>query len=958
MSILRSLTSGLRTLFHKEKVEQEMDEELRGYLDAAVKEKMRSGMTQDEARRAARVEMGSVDAVKEEIRSAGWEGTLETLWHDLRYGVRQLKRNPGFTTVAVITLALGIGANTAIFSLIDAVMLRALPVYDPSQLVVLRWSAHKRPQRNSTSGFGDCDRGDNKNPSECSLPYPFFELIRSQKDVFSGATAFAGPAHLVLSGNGLARMASGEIVSGDYFSTLGVGATMGRTLGPADDTPSAPPAAVLSYAYWQTAFGGSPSALGRTILLNNVPFTVVGVAEPGFTRLSPGKTQDLFLTLSMLPRLNIPWGNDRDMRGYTTWWLVVVARLQRGVSIGQAQAAATLLFRNAMLHGAKALSKESDDPRIQLLPAQQGLTGQRGFFSKPLYILMCAVGFVLLIACANVAGLLLARATTRQKEMAIRLTLGAGRLRIVRQLLIESTTLSVAGGALGVLFAYWGVHAMTSFILGYTDSPFPFAVEPDWRALAFTLSISLLTGILFGLAPALRSTRLNLAPALKENTSTLPGGGVRGGGGWHLDKALVVVQVGLSMIVLVGAGLMVRTLQNLRSINPGFDTRNVLLFGIDPTLQKYRDGQIQTLYHDLREKLAALPGVISVSYSSDVLLNGSLWTSDFHIEGQPDKTTQEVDMLATGPDFLKTLRIPLFEGRAFSPEDYGVAAQVTALMESPQQTASPSGASAAAKSSAAVSPSMPVLVNAAFARHYFANQDPLGKILTRAGSDSSSGGSFGSRPKTQRWEIVGVVGDTKYENLRREVQPGVYIPLASGGAYFEIRTASNPSMLVPAVRDLAKRLDSNVPLFGVHTQTESVEGLLTQERVIARLSTFFGLLALLLACVGLYGLLSYEVARRTREIGIRMSLGAERRDVTRLIIGRGMRLTAVGVGVGALGGLALTRVLTSLLYDVKPADAPTYLFVALLLAGVALLASYIPAWRAAKVDPMVALRYE
>jgi predicted permease len=958
MPFLKKITMGLRTLFGKKQAEQEMDDELRAYLDAAAQQKMRAGMSADEARRTARLEMGSVDGVKEEIRSAGWESTLETLWHDLRYGVRQLRRNPGFTTVAVVTLALGIGANTAIFSLIDAVMLRALPVYDPAQLVVLRWAAHKKPRRNGTSSFGDCERSDDKNPFGCSLPYPFFELIRSQKDVFSGATAFAGPAHLVLTGNGLARMAGGEMISGDYFSTLGVKAVAGRTLGPDDDLPSAAPAVVLSYAYWQTAFGGSPSALGRTILLNNVPFTIVGVAEPGFTRLSPGKTQDLFLTLSMLPRLNIPWGNDRDIRSYNDWWLVVMARLKPGVSRGQAQAAATLLFRNEMLHGAKALSEESDDPRIELLPAQQGLTGERGFFSKPLYILMCAVGFVLLIACANVAGLLLARATSRQKEMAVRLAMGAGRPRIVRQLLIESTTLSVAGGALGVLFAFWGVHAMTSFILGYTDSPFPFAVEPDWRALAFTLSISVLTGILFGLAPALRSTRLSLAPALKENTTTLPGGGVRVGGRWHLDKALVVVQVGLSMIVLVGAGLMVRTLQNLRSVNAGFDTRNVLLFGINPTLQKYGDARIQTLYHDLREQLAALPGVLSVSYSSDVLLSGSLWTSDFHIEGQPDKSTQEVDMLATGPDFLKTLRIPLLEGRAFSPEDFDTAAQAAALMDSPQKTVSPSGVSAAAKSSASVSLAIPVMVNAAFVHHYFANQTPLGKILTRGGSDSSSGGSFGSRPKTPHYEIVGVVGDTKYDNLRREIQPGVYIPLVNGGAYFEMRTVGNPSALVPAVRDLAKRLDSNLPLFGVHTQMESIEGLVVQERMIARLSTFFGLLALLLACVGLYGLLSYEVARRTREIGIRLSLGAERRDVTRLIVMRGMRLTAVGVVLGAIGGLALTRLLTSLLFNVKPADAPTYLFVALLLAGVAFLASYVPAWRAAKVDPMVALRYE
>jgi predicted permease len=870
-----------------------------------------------------------------------------------------LARNPGFTAVAILTLALGIGANTAIFSLIDAVMLRTLPVQDPSQLVVLRWMAHKQPRRNSTSSFGDCERNDDpKNPSGCSLPYPFFEQIRAQKGVFSGAAAFAGPPQIVLSGNGLARLARGEMVTGDYFTTLGVKAVAGRTLSPDDDTPSAQPVVVLSYAYWQTAFAGSREALGRTVLLNSVPFTIVGVAEPGFTRLTPGKTQDLFLALSMLPRLNIEWGK-RDIQSADNWWLVVVGRLQPGVSLAQAQAAATLVFRNEMLHGAKPASKESDDPKIRLIPAQQGLTGERTFFSQPLYVLMCAVGFVLLIACANVAGLLLARAAARQKEMAVRLALGAGRGTIVRQLLTESVTLALAGGAVGVLFASWGVRILTSSaVLGSPDSPFPFAVEPDWRALAFTLSISLLTGILFGLAPALRSSRLSLTSALKENASTLPGGGIHAGRRWHLDRALVVVQVGLSMIVLVGAGLMVRTLVNLQSTNPGFDTRNVLLFGINPTLEKYTDLQIQSLYHNLQDRLGALPGVISVSYSSDALLSGGLWTSDVHIEGQPQKTTEEVDMLATGPNFLKTLRIPLLEGRTFTTADFDQAAQAGATGESPQQTASPSGVLSAVKPSATISPAIPVLVNAAFAHHYFPEQMALGKLLTQGDSEGTSGNSAVGKPQVRRWEIVGIVGDTKYDSIRREIHPAVYVPLTGGGAYFEVRTALDPSSLVPAVRDLVMRLDSNLPLFHVRTQKQSMEGLMKQERVIARLASFFGLLALVLACVGLYGLLSYEVTRRTREIGIRISLGAERRDVTKLIIMRGMRLTAVGVCVGAAGGLALTRVLSSLLYDVRPTDWPTYLFVALLLGGVAWLASYVPAWRAARVDPMVALRYE
>ena len=883
---------------------------------------------------------------------------MNTLLQDFRFGLRVLGRNPGFTLVAVLTLALGIGANTAIFSLIDAVMLRAIPVQDPTQLVVMRWMAHKQPDRNGTSSFGDCDwRTDEKNPSGCSLPYPFYDQVREQKDVFAGVTAFAGPAQLVLSGNGLARMAKGALVSGDYFATLGVKTVAGRTLGPLDDLPSAAPAAVLSYAYWQTAFAGDSAAVGRTVLLNSVPFTIVGVAEPSFTRLTPGKTQDLFLTLSMLPRLNIPWGNDRDIRAANIWWLVVLARLKAGVSRGQAQAAATLIFRNQMLHGAKPASKEADDPRIALVPAQDALSGERISFSQPLYVLMCAVGLVLLIACANVAGLLLARASARQKEMAVRLALGAGRWTIVRQLLTESVTLSVAGGVLGVLLATWGVRVMTSSaVLGSTDNPFPFPVVADWRMLAFTIAIALFTGVLFGLAPAFRSTRFSLTPALKENSTTLIGGGKNAGRRWRLDRALVVVQVGLSMIVLVGAGLMVRTLQNLHSINPGFDTRNVLLFSLNPTLQKYTDAQIQTLYQNVQDHVSALPGVISASYSSDALLSGSLWTEDVHIEGQPQKMTEEVDMLATGPGFLHTLRIPVLEGRAFTAADFDQAKQASAVGEA--QTASPAGVLAAKESSTAASPPIPIMVNAALVHRYFTNQNPLGKMMMQGDGESTSGDSAVGKPKVKRWEIVGIVGDAKYSDMRREVHPAVFIPLTGGGAAFEVRTALDPSLLVPVVRNLMMRLDSNIPITRVRTQTESIESLLTQERVIARLASFFGLLALVLACVGLYGLLSYEVTRRTREIGIRMSLGAERRNVTRLIMARGMRLTAVGIGVGAAGGLAITRVMSSLLYNIKSTDGLTYVAVALLLAAVAFLASYIPAWRAAKVDPMVALRYE
>ncbi len=882
---------------------------------------------------------------------------MATLIQDLRYGLRMLAKSPGFTVVAVVTLALGIGANTAIFSLIDAVMLRALPVREPSQLVVLRWTAHQEPRRNETSSFGDCAGGEGgENPAGCSFPYPFFELVRSAKDTFAGATAFAGPADLVLSGNGPARMVQGELVSGDYFPTLGVRALVGRTLGADDDSPAASPAIVLSYAFWQSAFGGDRAAIGRSVLLNAVPFTIIGVAEPGFTHLTPGKSQDLFLPLSQFPRLNIGWGN--DPRSLNNWWLVVVARLKPGITREKAQAAASLLFRDEMLHGEKPLSKASDDPAIVLMPAQSGLSGERFFYSTPLYVLMAAVGLILLIACANVAGLLLSRAAARQKEMAVRLALGAGRPRIVRQLLTESVTLSVAGGALGVLLALWGVHAMTAFILKSPEGPFPFVVAPDWRILLFTILVSVLTGVLFGLAPAFRSTRLDLTPALKESASTFPLGETPTGRRFHLGKALVVFQVALSMIVLLGAGLLVRTLRNLRSIYPGFDTRNILLFGINPTLEKYSDARIQNLYRNLQEQFAALPGVVSATYSSSALLSGSLWTTAFHVEGQPEKKTEGVDTLGTGPDFFKTLRIPLVGGRTFNAADFQQAAQDAAAekpAEVPGKSATPSAGAAASRPAG---PPIPVLVNQAFVHKYFPDQNPLGKRLTEGDSSATSGDSAVGKPKSKSWEIIGIVGDTKYNNLRREIQPTVFVPVTGGGCFFELRTASNPVTFIPVVRDIVRRADSNLPLFRVRTQTERIEEMLTAERVIARLSSFLGVLALLLACVGLYGLLSYEIARRTREIGIRMALGAEPQDVTRLVIARGIRLALLGVGIGVAGGLAITRVLSSLLYDVKPTDLPTYLGVSLLLSAVALLASYLPARRATRVDPMVALRYE
>jgi len=879
---------------------------------------------------------------------------METLLQDSRYGLRMLAKAPGFSAVAVLTLALGIGANTAIFSLVDAVMLRSLPVREPNQLVILQWRAHKSPEMDEYSSFGDCGESGISGPSGCSFALPIFEQIRSQTNAFSGVTAFAGPADLDLSGNGPATIAEGEIVSGDYFSTLGVNAAIGRTLSPSDDSLSASPAALLSYAYWQSAFAGSRAVLGRTILLNNVAFTIVGVADPSFTNLSPGKTQDLWLTIAMVPRLGISWGS--KIEGLTNWWLLVVARLKPGVSLAQAQPAVGLAFRNEVLYGPKPLWNAADDPKIFLTRAQEGLVGQRGQLSKTLYLLSFAVGIILVIACANVAGLLVSRAGARQREMAVRLALGAGRATILRQLLTESVLLSLLGGIFGVLFAYWGVHATAALVMGGSSGRFPYVIAPDWRVLSFALGVSILTGIVFGLAPALRSTRVDLAPALKENASRIPGSETQIGR-FHLGSALVVAQVALSVLALIGAGLLVRTLENLRNINPGFDTRNILLFEIDPTLLGYKDTQIENLYSELRDQLTALPGVTSVSYSSDALLIGGRWTETVHVEGQPQKPDVEVDMFAAGPEFFETMHIPLLEGRMFTLIDFEQAAQTSAATKAAEQNAnaqSPTTTTSAGPPVAAVS----VLVNEAFVHQYFANEDPLGKRITHTHGHSASTRSFDTSPKSRNWQIVGVVTNTKYDTLRRQIQPIIYVPFTSGGTYFQLRSTLDPRALIPTVRSTAEKIDNNLPLSNIRTQTQVIDELLSQERMIARLSGFFGVLALALACIGLYGLLSYGVSRRTREIGIRMALGAQQRDVLSLVVGQGIVLAIVGTAVGIGVALGVTRYLASMLYDVHANDPLTMIGVAVLLAIVALAACYIPARRAMRVDPMVALRYE
>jgi predicted permease len=886
---------------------------------------------------------------------------VQTFWQDLRYGKRMLTKAPGFTAVAVLTLALGIGANTAIFSLIEAILMRKLPVQDAKSLVVLQWGAKKAPGVHSSSSYGDCasDFSREAETKGCSLSQPFFNDVAAQTKSFSSTAAFAFAGRLDLSGNGLASLLQAQAVSGEYFPTLGIRPVAGRLIAPGDDSVSATPVVVLNYGYWKSEFGASPSAIGRTIRLNNVPFTIIGVAEPRFDSLSPGNVYDVWLPLSATPLLSPSPMRKSRSTDPASWWLVVIGRLKPGVAREQAQAEVSTLFRNEMLRGAKPLSKPDDDPKISLLPAQSGLTGMRDQFSTALYALMMAVGVVLLIACANVAGLLLSRAAARQKEMAVRLALGAGRARIVRQLMTESVMLSVIGGGLGILFAVWGTEAIVSLMANYSDRPLGFAPGVDTRVLAFAAGVSILTGIIFGLAPAFRGTRVDLTPALKEGS----GGSLRAAhatGRWFtIGNALVVAQVALTIVILVGAGLVVRTLQNLKSVDPGFDTRNVLTFGLDPTLIGYKTPQVDAFYRDLQQRLSGISGVRSVSFSRLLLLSNGLWESSFHMRGDPKDKESQANYLPIGANFFSTMHMRLLAGRDFTSADYATAEVVEVAGEADRQAGAArraAGSNAAPDASAkpaAIEAPTAVIVNEAFVRRYFPKVNPLGQQFGESEGDPETG-----EAKSSGHVAVGVVNDAKYQDLRSAVEPTMYVPSSGAEATFELLTVANPESFVPAVRSVVNQMDGNLPVFDIKTETEQIDKLLFQERLIARLASFFDLLALVLSCIGLYGLLSYEVARRTREIGIRMALGAQAADVSRLVVKQGIVLALVGAAAGTAVALGVTRYLSSMLFNVHANDPATIIAVAILLTMVALAACYIPARRATHVDPMVALRSE
>ncbi|MEK6323905.1 MAG: ABC transporter permease [Acidobacteriota bacterium] len=862
---------------------------------------------------------------------------METLWQDLRYGARMLIKAPGFTAIAVLSLALGIGANTALFSVVDALLLKRLPVKEPDRLVLFKSVSGPNFSPGSYTGNNSRDAATGQ-MVWTSFLHQSFVRMREQEGALSDVFAF-GNVSLNVNSDGRAEVASGQAVSGNYYTGLGVQALVGRTITDEDDKAGASPVVVLSHRYWQRRFGSDPAVVGKQININTVAFTIAGVTPPGFEgTMQVGSSQDVSIPIAWEPQVTVERSR---MQGTGVWWLRLMGRLKPGASAEQAQAALEGVFQQTVLEQRAARQAQApaqaqsaiqpldpnDYPRLAIDSGSQGEMNARQFYRRPLNLLLGVVGLVLLIACANVANLLLTRAASRQKEIAVRLAVGASRWRLIRQLLTESLLLAALGGALGVLFALWIKDGLlASGVWGVWGGSGMTALDPslDPRVLGFTAALSLLTGILFGIAPAWRATNVDLTPALKDS-----GRGSGTASRSLLSRALVVAQVALSLLLLIGAGLFLRTLLNLRSVEPGFNTRNLLLFTVDPSLIGYKEQRLANLYKEMLERIEAVPDARAVTFSRNALLAQGASERTVYLPGATVAEDGRVRSAGSGyihqvrENFLEAMEIPLLLGRSLTPHDDARAPRVA-------------------------------VVNQTFAARYFHNEHPIGK---RFSFDSAKPGEV---------EIVGLARDAKYTRQRDEVPPTAYLPWLQelrsvGSVTFEVRTSGDPGASIEAIRSAVREVDSNLPLNNVRTQIEQADETLVMERLFAKLMGLFGLLAQQLACIGLYGVLAWSVSQRTHEIGIRMALGASNNNVLQMVLRQGMTLTLLGVALGLVGAYVLTKYLesvTSMLYGVNAADPLTFGAIATLLTLVALVACYVPARRATKVDPMVALRYE
>jgi predicted permease len=924
MRWLYKLPLRLRSLFKRGSVEQELSDELRFHLENLTEENVAKGMTPEEARYAALRELGRVEQIKEECRDMRRVNYIENFIQDIRFGVRTLSKSPGVAVVAIITLALGIGASTAIFTLLDSVLLRNLPVRDPGRLVSFADNPHE------SMSFSEPESPEDsigQSGQWTLFSYPMYEHFRDQSRLFEGICAFQtpedtlsvrfeGPQH------GAAQLAQGKLVSGNFFSVLGVNAALGRPLTPEDDRPGAPPVAVVSFEFWRSKLGREAGVLGRVVDIDNLPMTLVGVMPPGFfgERVTEGSA-DFWMPLSLRPQLalTVMPGVTSLLNNPNAYWLGIMGRLKPGVSRAQANAEVDGELRQYLT--GRVGEKITANARQQiahsfiiLAPGGRGLSSLRFDYAEPLRILLAIVGLVLLIACANVADLLLARAEARQKEMAVRLALGASRGRVVRQLLVESILLAAVGGVAGALLAAGGVRVLVSLFAAKV----PLNVKPDLVVFGFTLLVMALTAVLSGLIPALKSTHVQLIPAIKGGSPAAAAQPSRLG----LGGSLVTLQVAVSLLLLVGAGLLIRSLTNLENQNLGFNPQPVLLASINPELAGYKSEQLPGLYRELLERIHALPGVRSASIGATSPMSGGESSAGISFENPVRPSTENTaQLVAVGPQYFETEGMRIVAGRGISSEDTARSAPIA-------------------------------VVNQAFARHFLSKENSVGKRF-----------SLGSPFKAPGFEIVGVVEDAKYGSAREEAKPIFFLSafqVESGLTWvreIEIRAAGDPASLTAEVRGAIQGINRNLPVDAT-TLGQQVNGSLAQQRAFSELTGFFGVLGLLLACVGLYGIMAYNVTRRTKEMGIRMALGAQRSEVLWMVLRQTLFLIGIGIAIGVPLALAAARLIASQLYGLNPSDPSTIAVAVLVMAGVGLVAGYVPARRAAKVDPMVALRYE
>ncbi len=894
----------------------ELREEMELHVAERAAELQADGMTAENARAEARRRFGNLGLKQEESREIWMTRFWAELGQDIRYGWRTMAANKVFSALAVLSLALGIGANTTIYSFMESILLRSLPVADPESLVVLNWRS--RPPQNADKEWvhvvhgiqGRFWPGDRGTLVSGIFPYAAFETLGEENPVFSTIFGYFNGLNRTLAIGGQAMSVNTEYVTGEYFRGLGVAPAAGRLIDIADDRPGAAPVAVISFATSQNRFGGPSQAIGQAVLVDNVPFTVIGVAPPEFFGVDPAEAPDLYLPL----HTNLLMDGASAARGYNDanyYWLEVMGRLRPGVSMAQAQAVLGPRFRQWVATTAATDGERANLPELVLNEGGAGLGSLRRQYSKPLYVLLAMVGLILAIACANIANLLLARAAARRREMAVRLSLGAGRFRIVRQLLTESVMLASLGGAFGVLFAMWGVRALT-FLFARGQENFTLHAELNWKVLGVTAALAVVCGLLFGLAPALQATRPDVMPALKNRR----GGGPRR----RAQHVLVVAQIAGSFLILVAAGLFVRTLDKLHSVQLGYARENILLFSLNARQAGHGDPEITTFYENLRKRFESIPGVSSATLSRSSILSAGF--AGQAIRGTMKIGTVTIDgarVMAAGPRFFTTMQIPILAGREIDERDQAGSSAVAVISER-------------------------------VARTYFGNENPVGRRITLP-------------EENRELEIAGVSANLRNGGLKSEEASAMTVfvavsQISAERVTYALRTAGDPLRHAGSVQQIVREADSRIAVTNVMTQAAEIDRTINREITFAKLCTGFAVLALLMACVGLYGTTSYNVARQFGEIGIRMALGAERGAVVWMVLRRVLVLAGVGLAISVPVALIASRLVRSFLFGIEPNDPGILALAGAVLLGAIILAGYGPARRASRIDPLAALRQE